>query len=380
MSEFIGNKIQIEQFKQFLNDNRLKTLLLDGPIGCGKTKLCKLICQELAFEPCFLNFESSSTHKENKKILNNAVFSCNILDFMQKKQKCIILDSSEIILSNDKFMLKYLEYLLINQKLLEFKLIIVVAKNEERRFSDLKKLFHQRISLQNPCFHEAMQFLKTIVLTEKIPINDKELTQIVINSANNICAILLTLQDLKFGSTRNNTYFDNSMVDSMLQLYKTHDISDLDVLCNIEPCLFPYLVYDNFHVYHKNSCTATDNLMIKSIVDSYIDANMLHVSMYQGEHQIATYIMLLSILLPIQKTHLKRGLSEKDFSHTQILTKTALKHIMDKKMFNLLHSHNKDTFALYDFVDDALKTPSIMKKKSDTRAVANTVYNILKNK
>lgn len=401
LSEFIGNDDEIATFIRILKDPDVSSILLMGPNGSGKTVLCNLIAKELHLQLTMLNFEHCSTHTDIKTIVDHALFTKSVTDFLTATNKVVVLDDVEIILTNDRLFQSYiLDVLQKHKSNRKMKLIIVVSKSEERKVNDIKKAVSKIIKIDNPSDTDCLGFLKGVCANENMSTSDAVIKQHMYQFQNNVRNLLLNMSSI--GSSQESLhrgFFDMNIYEIIHKVFSDkhqHIIRDIDLLCSYEPVLISLLLYDNLTTYIKKfskkidtgTCASLEskfNHLVTTFINASIIENYCFNSYESVCSQIPNILKCVSIVLTpsqIKMKDVKPVFQDNIYKFTQILTKTALNHSMLKKLYRLETQSYLSSSSLVILADltASEKPTKTTGKKSELASVLNTYTNLIQDK
>lgn len=348
LDAFVGNKSCISDMKTALQNLPNTPILLLGHIGSGKTTLVELICKDLDISIIKLSFEGTSCHKDNVDVIENALYKKHISSFFCNKTKCIFIDDLEILIHNDRFFNTYLQTLL-KSKLPSIHVLFTASTSDERKLSDIKKRMNV-IRLENPIFDDAYTYVKRIIVAERYNtiLLDQYIKECVLVHNCNIRSTLLNVfsnlsqKQEKFYKQFFDMGIYNIIHKVMDREYERNSIiPEVDLLVSYEPLLISLLLYDNVYDYSKLCLgSSLDLKCISSIVANYFESNIMEYQAYNNNdmflqnlsYLIKTSTIVNSLQSLKNMTKPRKSTCIPEYKFTQILTKTALRHNMEKKM------------------------------------------------
>ena len=388
IKEFIGNRVLIRGFLDSLSKSPCEVLII-GPSGGGKTLLCNLTLKEFEhkYDVLRINGDETEDVKSLKRLIDNFVNNRTIESFFSSKQKLVLFDNVDILLTSDRntasFLLNFVENA---QKQKHVSYIMTCSTSEEKRLTELKKKV-QCIRLSNPSRQDTFVYVSAILDTEDIHHDSNKLLRLIDTHNNNIRNIVLNLHQMSMSDKdltaekKTKLMFDSNVFDIMKKVY-AHPLEINDIRCLSDNGLVPLLMHENMlNELQKNRVKQSNDVYYKLIDktnDFLIDAEFLEHYMYHHtEWSLYDTVSILkcgSINQLLSSVEKKKSSSFDGYVFTQLLTKSALRCHYNKRLNGLKSSMEIcEVDTLFYFLDclanemtsDASKIKKIKKYLSD---------------
>lgn len=362
--EFVGCRAQINRLQEVLNDVTKSLICIVGPEGCGKTTLATLLLKPSVFSVLNLNKEFTS----NKELVNVIVSFCDnmtIESFFNKKRKCVLVDSFDTLIQNDKLLLSSLMSCLDTIKKNKALLVIVSHSSEEKRLVDTK---HEPeiIKLAYPQQRDCFAYL----MNKDIGIDDEVLLSLVKEHKCSIRDIILNMHSkfLKDGME----YKDMSNFEIIKHIYN-HGcrLDNIEEQFKEDTSLVSFMFYENIPEHICLNLDATTDqklklygLMNNNFVLSCMFENYVYESGNYNFYDLINMIRLYGSVTIIKDTPKKKTITDYKMRFSQILSKVSHKNIMSKKVKTIISSTNLSYHNMYLLGDAVSK--KVVKYKGTT--------------
>lgn len=189
VSDIIGQDTAIQDVKIFLKTfPRKRAIILNGPVGSGKTSIALTITKEMGLEL----FELNASDLRNRSSLEMVLKPVTAQKSLFNKGKIILMDEADGITTNDRGGLPELVNLINKTK---FPIIITSNNIWQKKFN----LLRQKCSIINikelkPT--SLMTIAKKVLSEEKIDFDDEIIKKIINNSKGDARALLNDIQSL----------------------------------------------------------------------------------------------------------------------------------------------------------------------------------------
>ncbi len=210
-----GQDEAIEQIKNFFrNFPKKKAIILNGPVGTGKTSMALALAKEHNLEL----FELNASDLRNKLNLEEILKPSTLQQSLFKKGKIILMDEADGITTNDRGGLPELITLI---ETTNFPIIITANDIWQRKFSPLRQKC-SIINLKPLNSNEIIKILKEISLNENKNINEGIIRVIAdkvkgdVRAALNDLQSILTLKELSEDETKE---FDNQKREKQTSIF-----------------------------------------------------------------------------------------------------------------------------------------------------------------
>ena len=290
LKDIVGLENCAYVLNEWYTKEKLKMLLIIGPVGCGKTSLVELYCKENSIQ--LYNVRQSETIKTKKDLLRDIVCftQYSSTSFFIKKEnnnkKLILIDEYQngqsdllsitdinnlLLFKNDKLLNKKELSTFFNDINLDFILppiLIISADSKGSKLSELKKT--HTVFYINEIPNYLMKTLNIFDIPENI------LMEIIKKCKSDKRLFLNTLHFLKLN--KNNNF--NEFIDSF---YKDTDVNIFEFIHLLFDNIEPINLDDIFKTYD------TDGFLLSNLVfENYLDYN-------QDINSIANSIEAISI-------------------------------------------------------------------------------------
>lgn len=226
LEDIIGNKENINEMENWINEKQRNLLLLSGPSGIGKTLSSYLLLSKHNYH--IIEFNIGINYYENN--IYDMILNILLCKNVNEKKNAIILDEIDTMLMlNDKNELNKLLNIFSYIKKLNVPVICIYNDVNEKKISKkilkIKKISkYLRFNKLN--FNETLSILNKICLNENIDIHDFEKELIINHSQYDMRRLLYIMQLIKY---------DNKNVKEILNIFsiKDHDYNINDSINNI---------------------------------------------------------------------------------------------------------------------------------------------------
>jgi replication factor C large subunit len=191
--EIYGQDKAIQELKTFYKlFPRKRAVILNGPVGVGKTSLALALAKEYGLEL----FELNASDLRNRISLEEVLKPATLQQSLFNKGKIILMDEADGITASDRGGLP--ELISLIQKT-TFPIIITANDIWQKKFSLLRKKC-QIIDLKEPSDDVLMEVVKKVLHKECLSINEETLKILVKNAKGDVRASLNNLQTvISFG-------------------------------------------------------------------------------------------------------------------------------------------------------------------------------------
>jgi DNA polymerase III delta prime subunit len=387
ITEIIGNNIQINKFKHWLENlgsTKYQGIIISGNQGLGKTLTIKLILENLGYIVKIINPNEIKDHRiydnfDDYYNFNNSIYSKIHFNNNKNNKIALIFDETEnITLTSEK---KYiLDIYKENNKLKKFPLIFISNNQHSKLLNELKKGC-QEIVFTNPSNSELKSLIKKICLKENIYFETDDLIdKIIIFSQNDIRRLINLLQELSFHIkdkiTENkviefieksrNKNIDIGLFESTERILNNYlDYETIIKLYESEKVLLPLMIHENYlkKILTKSNNTLPIENMIK-ITDSLSRGDNIETSIYTDQNwylqNIHGFFTCIKPSYWINKNNKNNKLEIDNIKFSSDLNKTSLKNINRKNIMNLSkiisNKSNQEILMLNKICNHLIKT------------------------
>jgi len=374
ISQIVGNKIQIDQFLNWLNNINISkklTVIISGYQGIGKTLIIKLVLEENGYNVRIINPNEIKDHRlyddfNDYHNFSNSIYSKISFNKNNFNKIALIFDETEnITLTNEK---KYiLDIYKENNKSKNFPLIFISNNRHSKLLYDLKKGCTE-IIFTRPSYDELKPLIIDIYNKEGIKLEnyDSLINKIIQFSQFDIRRLINLLQELSFHLKDNNILYEtdiNSFIEKSREknidiglfestekvLNNYLDYETLIKLYENEKVLLPLMIHENyFKKILKQTSLPFDeimNIMIK-VSDSISKGDNVETSIYTDQNwylqNIHGFYTCINTSFWINKNN-SHDLLYDDIKFSSDLNKTSLKNINKKNIMNLSKLINNKT-------------------------------------
>jgi replication factor C subunit 1 len=362
IKDIIGNTTAINDIDEWLktfNNQKMKSLLISGNLGIGKTLIIKLLLEKYNYYTKIINPDDIKDYRISEDFNDFYNFKNSIkqqITFINEKKQnlAIIFDNIETIsLLNEKKFIQEIQK--INMKKHLFPLIFISNNNHSKLVSDLKK-YSIEIKIYSPSTYDMLKLVKKICMNENIIINNNEsIIKLIEFSQNDIRRLINILQDYSYSykninnnnveefitkSIKKNT--DISLYEATISLLNNYD--NYDTIYNLyetEKVLLPLMIQENYYkkVFStQNKHNFKEQLkQASNIIDSLSLGDNIETSIYTDQNwylqNIHCFYTCIDTSYWVNKNGQKLNYSNIKFSAD--LNKTSLKNINKKNISNL---------------------------------------------
>ena len=365
ISDIIGNKQQIEQLTNWLNNfqnNKTQTIVVSGNQGLGKTTTIKLILESFNYIVRIINPNEIKEHRiyddfnDYYNFANSVYAKIEFNDIKNKKVALVFDETENITLTSEK---KYvMDIYKENNKSKSFPLIFISNNQHSKLLNDLKKNCAE-IIFNLPSFEELDNFIKSIASKENIIFDSQSVIEKLIKfSQYDIRRLINIFQELSFHSI--DDIITDEQIDEFINksreknidvglfeateklLNNYQDYETIMKLYESEKVLLPLMIHENYLKKKLNKSKLSWNVIMRDIIkisDSISRGDNIETSIYtdqnwylQNIHGFYTCVNT-SYWINKNKTNYKIDLDSIKFSSD--LNKTSLKNINRKNIINL---------------------------------------------
>jgi adenylate kinase family enzyme len=364
--DIVGNKLAIKSFIDILKNpqHSPKVILLVGPIGCGKTTICKLLFNELNFKVYELS-SKDALEKGNTFIVNKTI------DCFEKnpKRKILFIDDVDILINTERSTMTLVDNLIPNLIRTNTFLVLTSKLSEEKTVTAALKKSVEVIKLTYPTVKDAFAYLSDKLEDQ----DDEELLSIVKKQRGNIRDILLNLkntEDEMDEIVKERGYGEYNNFEIISSFFLTQSWDNISAVMNTDPSMVSYLLYENVldDIYNNREATAVmksyqliNSFYIKaSIIEKFMQDN-LDWSLYNT----VQIVKVGGVHVALKDLKKKTSRKETKFRFSQVLSKLSHKNIMQKKL-------SMSKLPLLDFV--SLVDSKQIKSNEDTKQIITTYH------
>jgi replication factor C subunit 1 len=364
LSEIIGNKNQINKFKEWLHDlpnNKNQAILISGKQGLGKTLIIKLILEEFKYIVKVIKPNDIKDHRiyddfnDYYNFLNSIYSKIEFNNYVSKKIALIFDETENISLNSEKkYVLDIFKY---NNKFKSFPLIFIYNNQHSKLLNDLKKYCNELIFTQSSN-NDLTIFINNILLKENIKVeNETIIEKIILFSQYDIRRLINILQELSYHLDNNiitnnniNEFIEKSREKNIdIGLYESTNIilnnfleyDNIIKLYESEKVLLPLMIHENYikKVLTKNKGSTNDILHnLINISDSISKGDNIETSIYTDQNwylqNIHGFYTCINTSYWINKNK-NYNIKINDIKFGSDLNKTSLKNINKKNINNL---------------------------------------------
>ena len=365
VKNIIGHKNQIRKFKTWIKDykeDKIKSIVISGSHGIGKTITIKLILEELNYNPIIIypneikQFRNNDNFKDFYNNKNSILFKMNTNSKMNNKKIAIIFNEAESIslTSEKKYVFNIFKE---NNKLCSFPLIFIANNQHSKLLNDLKK-YCIELRFFSPSMFEIKSLIKKICKKENIIISNEKIFKILIDfSQYDIRRLINLLQELsyhykgkeitikrikKFIKKSEVKNIDVGLFEStLLLLNKYNNYKTIFKLYESEKVLLPLMIHENYKKKIYTKKLEYDNLLYRllKISDSISRGDNIETSIYTDQNwylqNIHGFYTCLNPSYWINKNN-SMNLNLTNIKFGSDLNKTSLRNINKKNITNLL--------------------------------------------
>lgn len=209
--EFIGNREQVEEIRKWLKASKKGTLILSGPIGCGKSLAVKLLAKELGYEIV----ESHASDDRNKEYMGELINASKQAGIFSRK-KIILLEDLEVMESKKN--------LSVLAKESACPVVIIAENPYELGIPSLLRT-SKSVKFGKPGKEDMHRFLRNICGKENIDTDPVTLNSIVLGCDGDLRAALIDLEIYQKGSRERSA----NIFDAVRSVFRGEIPEDTDV-------------------------------------------------------------------------------------------------------------------------------------------------------
>jgi DNA polymerase III delta prime subunit len=365
VKDIIGHKNQIRKFKTWIKDykeSKIKSIVVSGSHGIGKTMTMKLILEELNYNPIIIypneikEFRNNDNFKDYYNNKNSILFKMNTNSKMDNKKIAIIFNEAESIslTSEKKYVFNIFKE---NNKLGSFPLIFIANNQHSKLLNDLKK-YCVELRFFSPSMFEIKSLIKKISNKEKLIISKENIYKILVDfSQYDIRRLINLLQELSYHykskeitTKRIRKFIKKSEVknidvglfeSTLLLLNKYNNYKTIFKLYESEKVLLPLMIHENYKKKIYTKKLEYDNLLYRllKVSDSISRGDNIETSIYTDQNwylqNIHGFYTCLNPSYWINKNN-SLNLNLTNIKFGSDLNKTSLRNINKKNITNLL--------------------------------------------
>lgn len=367
LSEIIGHKNQINKFKDWLDNIKLKpknnAIIISGNHGIGKTLAIRLILEKTGYLVRIINpneikeFRNLDDFDEYYNQNNSILSKLNFYKDKNNKIALIFDETENISLTSEK---KYImDIFKENNKTNSFPLIFISNNQHSKLLNDLKKNCDE-IRFFSPSTFEIKNLIKIICKNENlIIIDDDTLYERIINfSQFDIKRLINILQEISFHYKKIDnieildSFFEKSRKKNIdIGLYEATEIllnnyNDYETVIKLyesEKVLLPLMIHEHYLKKILSKSNESWDKVIYSLVktsDSLSRGDNIETSIYTDQNwylqNIHGFYTCLNTSFWINKINNNYKLSVDKMRFSSDLNKTSLKNINKKNINNLM--------------------------------------------
>lgn len=386
IKEFVGNRFIVRKLYDAVNNG--KNVVILGPTGCGKTTLCDVFRNKVAFKSHFDVSKDTVTSNQKDTIINIKSYILNktIDSFFNTRnnKRAIFIDDFDIITNTDKTLYNGLLTEVIPLAL-QHKVQLIITCVTDFQFKKkiqevIKDIEVVKLSYPNP--KETYSYLIN-VLDSHVEGKEERLLELVNKYKGNIRDVLLHLNSVDDNETHDVEWKDLSSFDIVKKLFHKTRITDADVnyICKNDALTILYLIFENIPEYlvsriDKVNSTNISNIYLR-IIQCFTCTAELETYAYSSTDwklfEISCNIRLRLIQNVLNELTPSQIVSKDDtLRFAQLLSKMSHSNIFGKKMKNI---HNRSMVcmdAIYHLLDKVARDENLLKKKTDDFIIAST--------
>lgn len=355
LNDFLGNKIQKQQMREFMRSKDDHCRIIIAPSGSGKTAFCDLLFKEFdvtVTRPCYNEYGS---HKDLVQFLETSIKTSTIMDMFNRKPKVLFLDDVDVLLSQDRYSNSYLTTLAqkIQSKELNAKLVITCVSAEEKKLTDLKKKV-DHIKLHCPPIGDCLIHVINVMDSEGYEVDQASLMELIKTmqcNIRNILTNLFTCIDMD-DEADNRSYGDKNIFEVIEKVFQNSakGFGDLDIALSSDPTLISYMMYDNFREYancHYNFTQEEYSSKVQQVLRHFMDSSIIEADAFinnEWENMETANLIKCGSIRAMQNSMQKRSTAKKPFrvAYTTIMTRSSQHYANMKKVIRYANRNDMD--------------------------------------
>lgn len=354
LENFIGNKKQIQEIKNFINNKNEEFLLLTGEVKTGKTELIKLIFNNLNLNYNYIIATNLPNNNNVTSFMNSYYKNYNIKHLLSKKYNIsnnfLIIDNLELLNNSNK---NIITELLKKKKIIKKKIIFIANKNYFKFNKLIYKVVTNIIQIKHPSNNEMLDFFSKNFNN----INNLNIDNIICEYKN-VNDILLHINNNKISGNLQNT---NILYIIKKLLTTNYSFENIDNLYKYDKYKIPLLLYENYYNYLFNVN------ILENILESLILYDIIDNYMYARQNWELQNICGLIPTLQISNLLNNKNI-QSDIKFTKYLNKISLISINRKsiyKYFKLFKINNiYKLLQIINYINDIDNITTFAKEKS----------------
>ena len=328
------------------NDNFLETLTRDlkttsgtwivmGPGQSGRTQMCNTAFTRANLECINISTDNGSV-KELSKSMEPHRDTLTISSFFSCKPRVLFLDDFDMYGTEkaiQNFVLAFIKHPnFVSSKL---RIVMVVTTSHEKHFKDMaKKSIVLRI--QNPPIEKALEYVAHL----HPDIDREKLEKLCVDMQGNIGGILSRVSFLEQSDTYSVLIKDRTSHDMLHMLFRGKILPvDSDALYTYEPKIMAMLYFDNMNRYILNYPNGVESR--RRLASILADMHILEEKAYGTCHSGVVNDIWCQLLCS-QPAVTDSETQDMSYDHTKILSRTANRCNLNKRMYRVLHQLGVD--------------------------------------
>ena len=340
LNEFIGNKIQIRKILDLMKNAEVRMIGIQGPNGCGKSLLCKLLLKEYHLHEIY------DANNIEKNILSFCTFK-SIDSFFSKKEKMIYLDNLDSLMLQDKNVISTILSCIPSLKKNNIRMVFTC--NFTGHVSDERKMDFKKeaeiVKINFPSVKDSFVYLCDIFLEKEMrsDISDEVILRYVNQYRGSIRDVVLNI----FDSNESNDDFKRShqfndlnhfdIVKKIMLMPQKYSFQDLEYIMQDDPNIIGFMLYENIPD-EMNGNFETPNLIdtLLNINDRFVDSCAIEENIFRhsewGMYNNVHIMRIIYILAELKVLNKKKTYKDLKYRFSQLISKLSHKNILSKKM------------------------------------------------